>query len=200
MSNLVCQRPRLYRPLGVPPPTTGIARFPRGWTARDSNPEPSGCKPGALPIELAARDDAVVPRVGSNLGPPRFQRGALPAELENRVSRKGRPGTSLGRGHTGTASESSRVDLNDGPAAYQTAALTWLSYRADAMPARAAAVQMPAELATRWSGWRDSNSRLPGPRPGALAKLSYSQMNPSGRRATTAIGGREGDGRSPSNT
>ena len=30
---------------------------------------------------------------GSNLGPPRFQRGALPAELENRASGKCRPGT-----------------------------------------------------------------------------------------------------------
>lgn len=54
------------------------------WTARDSNPEPSGCKPGALPVELAARVVRGPPR-GRTSDLPGFKRGALPAELENRA-------------------------------------------------------------------------------------------------------------------
>ena len=47
-------------------------------------------------------------------------------------------------------------------------------------------LQTPALAATlptdKWSEWRDSNSRLSGPRPDALAKLSYAPIigGPSG--------------------
>lgn len=38
---------------------------------------------------------------------------------------------------------------------------------------------LPLNEGANWSRWLDSNQRLPGPRPGALAMLSYTLMEPT---------------------
>ena len=56
------------------------------WTGRESNPQPPGCKPGALPVELPSPWCAAV---DLNHWPPACRAGDLPADLAARSTRTG---------------------------------------------------------------------------------------------------------------
>ena len=54
-------------------------------------------------------------------------------------------------------------------------------FRVSGLQPPAVAAVPPADM---WSEWRESNSRLSGPRPDALAKLSYAPIKDGGPGGT----------------
>ena len=54
---------------------------------------------------------------------------------------------------------------------------TYLAWKASVLPLNYTRIYAETVMLLQQSGWQDSNLRPPGPKPGALAKLSHTPMS-----------------------